>query len=302
MEILTYDELDDVQLSELTLACFNHTYSREHVENMVSSDIRMPEWGGELYACEGDRILGTVGLLYTDIKTDDGIIKAGGIRNVCTRPSASRRGISHMLMDEAHRRMKEEGVKFSLLMTSAALVAYALYRQLGYEDVHTFPTAFKKISSRDTEIEFIKPPDPELVLRFYRKSVEGLNGLVVRNDDFWKMAEARGWPENEHVRLASEDGETVGYAMYNKRRKQIDCSEIAAKDEDTLRKMIRSLGSLSNCEHVVFYYVNPVYEPVLRELGYTVNRDNWGRMMVKELDGTEFTVEEHFHVGIYESY
>ena len=303
MEILTYYEVDDQQMSELTLACFSHAYSREHVKKMVAADSRLPDWGGELYACENGKVLGTVGLLYPKLKTSEGVIKVGGIRNVCTRPSTSRKGTARKLMEEAHRRMVEEGVRYSLLMTSRSLIAYDLYLKLGYKDVHIYPTAFKKVEKKDAKVEFREEVDPMYVKELYRQSVSDLEGLTVREDDYWQMAEARGWPSNDNVEFAYLGDEKVGYAMYHKRRKQVDCGEIAAKDENSLRDILESLEATVDREFIVIYYVNPDHHKLLDQMGYTINNDNWGRVMMKDIgDENSLEFDHKFHVGCYETY
>ncbi len=304
MDILTYDQIDDTQMSELTLACFNHAYSREHVARMVAADSRLPDWGGELYACENGKILGTVGLLYPRMKTSEGTIRVGGIRNVCTRPSASRRGTARKLMEEAHRRMIDEGIPLSFLMTSRSLIAYDLYLKLSYRDVHVFPVAFKKVEPVKPKVEFIEDINAGYIRDLYTESIEGLNGLNVREEGFLKMASARGWPDNDNLRMAYEDDKPIGYVMYRKRRKQLDCGEVAAESTEKLMDILLTLEATADREYIVFYYINPKYYGLLRQLGYTISTDNWGRVMMKELTGEhEFSVKNGiFHVGIYETY
>ncbi len=302
MDILTYDQIDDAQMSELTLACFNHAYSREHIASMVAADSRLPDWGGELYACENGKILGTVGLLYPRMKTSEGTIRVGGIRNVCTRPSASRLGTARKLMEEAHRRMMEEGVRYSLLMTSRSLVAYDLYLKLGYKDVHVYPTTFKKVEPKEAKLEFREKEDPDYVKMLYSQSVDNLHGLTVREDDYWQMAKARGWPNNDDVKLAYQDDEKVGYAMYHKRRKQLDCGELATRDQNSLVDILGSLEAIADREFIVIYYVNPNYHELLEGMGYTINKDNWSRVMMKDLESDSLEFKDDFHVGYFETY
>lgn len=305
MDIVTYDEVDNHQMSELTLACFGHTYSKEHVSNMVKNDSRIPDWGGELYAVEDEKVIGTVGMLFPKVRTKSGIEEAGGIRNVCTRASESRRGTARRLLDEAHKRMKERGVRFSFLMTSKALVAYGLYEELGYRDIYHHPTAFKKGGKDEDGIEFEKEKDPEYIRELYQKNTEGLNGLVVREPDYWNAIEARGWPDNDKVRIAYEDGNKIGYALYSKKRKQLDCQEISAESESDLNKILGALESEAGDDDVVIYNVNPNHEDVLKKRGYHIYDDKWDKVMVKDFEGEGDTVQdllEPFHVSIYESY
>ncbi len=302
MKIVTYEEIDDIQMTELTLACFHHTYSKEHVDEMVKADKRIPDWGGELYAVDGDNVLGTVGMLYPRIKTKDGIETVGGIRNVCTRPSASRKGVARMLMEEAHERMEEKGLRFSFLMTSKSLVAYELYKKMGYRDTHRYPVAFKKTNKKTSSIEFREKEDPEYVRSLYKKSVKDLHGLIVREEDFWEMARARGWPDISKLKIAYLKGERIGYAMFNRRRKQMDCAELAVDERRYLPCLIEALEAEAEGVEIVFYYVNPNYKDVFSDKGYTLYDDTWSRIMVKECKEKLPLDEDLFNCGIFETF
>lgn len=309
MDILTYEEVDDTQMSELTLACFGHTYSKEHISKMVKNDSRIPEWGGELYAVEEGKVFGTVGMLFPKVKTESGtesgIEEVGGIRNVCTRASKSRKGTARRLLDEAHKRLADKGVRFSFLMTSKALVAYGLYEKLGYRDIYHHPTAFKEGGGTQSGVELKKEKDPEYVKDLYQGSTEGLNGLIVREPDYWQAIEARGWPDNDKVRIAYEDGKKIGYALYIKKRKQLDCEEIGAMDDKSLNKILGALESEAGEDDVVIHNVNPNHRDVLESRGYHIYDDKWDKVMVKDFEGegnTERDILQPFHVSIYESF
>ncbi len=307
MKILHYDEIDDAQLTEMMLACFDHVYSREHIKQMINADSRLPQWGGELFAVEDGKAVGSVGVFYPRAKKTSGEkINVGGIRNVCARPSESKRGIITELMKRAHEILAEK-VRFSFLMTSKSSVAYNLYRKLDYETVHVPPKAFKKCENRKTDIEFKNEEDPEYVRSVYMGSVEELTGLVLREKDFWGMAEARGWPENENLKIAYQNGERVGYAMMESSRNSLFVKEIGA-EQDELFTLLKGLEGLCDKEQLVLSYVNPSYKDKILKTGFTWTDDLWYRVMIKDLEGEtsdslgSFGKGETFHTGVYEIY
>ncbi len=300
MEVLHHEDVDESQMTELMLACFDHAYSKDHLEDMISSDKRMPEWGGELYAKEGDKLLGCVGLIYPRAKISGEVKKVGGVRNVCSRPSESRRGVIKKLMKRAHEILEDE-VDSSFLMTSKSGVAYNLYKKLGYETVHVPPKAYKKVEDRDPDIEFRDEADPDYMLSLYKRSVEDLSGLVVREDDFFEMAEARGWPDNDDVRTAYKDGDRIGYAMFESSRNSLSVKEFAVEDEHK-REFLRSLEDVSEKDYVVISYVNPSYRNILKDMGYHWHDDLWYRIMAKEHGISRLKGQEDFHAGVYEVY
>ncbi|MFP3872646.1 MAG: GNAT family N-acetyltransferase [Candidatus Natronoplasma sp.] len=305
MDIVDYLKMTDTELTELNLACFGHTHSKERLESMIESDGRLPEWGGELYGVEDGRLLGIVGLLYPRVETKDGVRKVGGIRSVCTRPSASREGVAERLMEYAHEILREK-VRYSFLMTSASSIAHELYKKLGYEDIYTLPGAFKKRGKVESNVRFRREKDPRYVRSVYKDSVKDLKGLVVREKDFWSMAESRGWPNNEEVKIAYKDGEKIGYAMFSSSRGSLSVREIGAQ-EGYLDEILEGLESLTDKEYLVLSHVNPAYREDIEEKGYHWSDEQWSRVMVKDLHGGSDTLDifgpsEKFHLGIYEAF
>ncbi len=306
MDIVDHHEIPDSKLTELSLACFGHTHSKKRLANMVEADKRLPEWGGELYAVEEDRVLGVVGLLYPKARTKDGVIEVGGIRHVCCRPSASRKGVAKKLIKKAHEILAEK-VRYSFLMTSASGVAHELYKKLGYEDIYVPPKAFKKADKLKSDVRFKQENDPGYVRSVYLDTVKDLRGLVIRERDYWDMAKARGWPRNEHVKIAYEEGKRIGYAMLYSSRDRLSVEEIGA-EEKFLPKILKGLESLTDRDHIVLSYVNPKDKEKIEERGYRWTQDLWARVMVKDLNDEDsdmsekFGIPETFHMGIYESY
>jgi len=292
-------------MTELMLACFNHAYSKDHLKKMIQADRRMPEWGGELYAEEDGKVLGCVGILYPKAKISGEIRKVGGIRNVCSRPSESRKGVIKQLIKRAHGIMREE-VDVSFLMTSKSGVAYNLYRKLGYATVHIPPRAYKRVKGPQSETEFRDQVDPEYVRWLYMNSVKDLSGLVIREKDYWNMAQARGWPDNDNVRIAYREGEKIGYAMYESSRNSLSVKEFAV-ERDNLKALLRGLESVSDKDYILLSYVNPSYRDFLQKAGYSWHQDLWYRVMVKDLKGESDKIlkasdKKNFHVGIYETF
>ncbi|KXA95881.1 hypothetical protein AKJ65_00060 [candidate division MSBL1 archaeon SCGC-AAA259E19] len=195
MKIVTHDKVDDHQRTELTLACFDYPYSREYIKETTEVDQRVPDWGGDLYAKEDEKVLGMLKVIFPRTRTKNGTEKVGGIGHVCTRPSSSRRGVATRLFEEAEKIMKKEGVRYSFLNTSESLVAHNLYTKLGYRDILAPPKAFKKIENEETKVEFEEVEDPDFIRTTYQKSIEGLTGLVVREEKFWEIAKVWGFPK-----------------------------------------------------------------------------------------------------------
>jgi len=192
-------------------------------------------------------------------------------------------------------------------MTSASNVAHDLYEKLGYEDIHVPPKAFKRRSKTRSDVRFEREKDPGYVRSMYMNSVEKLTGLVIRENEFWKIAESRGWPNNKDVRIGYKNGKRIGYAMFNSSRDRLSVKEIGA-EKDSLSDILQGLESRTQKEHIVLSHVNPAYKEEIENEGYRWTYDLWERVMIKDLSGKDVDAEqkfsslEGFHMGPYEAY
>ncbi|KXA90680.1 hypothetical protein AKJ61_00105 [candidate division MSBL1 archaeon SCGC-AAA259B11] len=309
MEILFYDEVEDWQMSELNLACFDHPYSREQVEERIDKDDRVPDWGGELYAKEGEKLLGCVGVIYPKVRTKEGVRKAAGIRNVCTRPSESGKGVAKHLLERLHDIIEERGVRYSLLLTSAFLIAHNLYMRMGYRDIHKPTVGYKKVEDGSSRVRFEKEKNFDYVHSAYSESVDGLYGLVEREEDFGRAAEVRGVPDNDLLRIAyDENDERIGYIRFAEKRKHLVCDEIAVEKPADLSRIFEALEGETDGRDIVVKFVNPNYRDFLENYGFRLFDDLWEVIMFKDLENDmeesldRLGVGDRFHVGIYEGY
>lgn len=308
LKIVTYEEVEDWQMAELYFSCFEHTHSGERVRKRIEKDCRVPDWGGELYAVEGDKVLGTAALQFPRIKTTDGTMEIGGIRGVCTRPSESQRGVAEKLLKELHEIITGEGLKYSILLTWSHYVAYNLYLKLGYKDLFTPTVAYKKSENSESGIGLVREKDSEYIRSIYERNIEGLLGFTVRERDFLEAANAKGYPDVDDLGIFYERGERIGYALYKKGEYHLICNEVGAENTEDLKKILNFLESEAKGKHVVLDYINPKFKQILENLGFRFYKDRWKRIMIKNLErGSEGRnklplSEEDFHPGIYEAY
>lgn len=273
MEIVKIDEVEDWQMTELSLACFENTFSTERARKEAEIDPRLPDWGGILYVKENGKVLSFAGIVYPRAKTKDGIERIGGISGLCSRPSEARKGNAKKLLRKLHQRMRENEARYSILGTSRGLVAYNLYRELDYKVLYRIPMAYRKTKGRKPSIDLKKEKDPQFVKSLYEKSVEGLYGLIVREDCFWDLADVRGFPENNNLRIAYEGDERIGYALFETSRKHTPVKEISAKERKDIPRVLGAIENKSSGEYVAINGANPNHRNILEECGFRYHDD-----------------------------
>ncbi len=145
MEIKTYRELESKdELFPLLDQALWERFVPIEFEETIQSDPRLRDSPVGYAITEDDHVNGFVGVMDLVTKTFQGVkMRVGGIWNVATHPSYTRRGIATNLMDKAHECFRKRGYMFSFLTTGRATTAYQLYQKLGYQETLTLPTPTK---------------------------------------------------------------------------------------------------------------------------------------------------------------
>jgi GNAT superfamily N-acetyltransferase len=95
-------------------------------------------------AVEEDIVLGQVGVFRLPMISTEGREDVGGVWAVSTHPNHAGRGIASTLLDEAHTRMRDAGLRFSTLGTGRSRVSHKLYQRHGYVDMNVWATALTR--------------------------------------------------------------------------------------------------------------------------------------------------------------
>ncbi len=134
MKILEYDEVNPIEVLQLNLMGLDYALTPELVQ-MIRQQDKRPFPFFALYGVVDGVIAGQVGVFRLPMVSIEGPEDVGGVWAVCTDPSFKCQGIASRLLNEAHERMRTEGLRFSTLSTSSYRVAHLLYRKQGYQDV-----------------------------------------------------------------------------------------------------------------------------------------------------------------------
>jgi len=140
MKILEYDDVDPLSVLQLNMLALEFPLTPEHVAHIRRTDPR-PFPFFAIYAVEDENVLGQVGVFRLPMVSTEGRENVGAVWAVSTHPHHAGRGVASLLLDEAHARMRDAGLRFSTLGTNRYRVAYKLYQQHGYEDMGILGTA-----------------------------------------------------------------------------------------------------------------------------------------------------------------
>src|SRR5512141_1347946 len=116
MNIFEYNNVDPISVLHLTMLALGFPFTPEHAAHIRQTDPR-PFPCFTVNAVEDEMVLGQVGLFRLPMIATDGREDVGGVWAVSTHPNYSGRGIASALLDEAHTRMRDTGLRFSTLGT-----------------------------------------------------------------------------------------------------------------------------------------------------------------------------------------
>jgi ribosomal protein S18 acetylase RimI-like enzyme len=216
MDILTYDQVDPLDVLSLNLLSLEYSLTPERVALIRRLD-RRPFPFFALYTTINGIVASQVGVYRLPMISMSGPEEVGSVCAVCTHPAFSQQGIAARLLNEAHARMREAGLRFSTLGTSRHRAAYGMYRKAGYEDTITTPVTFARRADvkLDTYLSAKQAGGGDLgqVDNFFTRVAAGYLGFAYRHPGFLAMMAATGDLSADDLWILRADASLVGYAV-----------------------------------------------------------------------------------------
>lgn len=283
MKIVTYSKLTSKDgLIPLMDHAFRWPFNQRTFESFIKSDPRSKDSPIGFCAVENDLPVGFVGVLHLSTRTLDGTVECvGGIYGVATLPSHTRKGVSTALMNSAHEYFVEKGFRFSFLTTSRSLIAHAFYEKLGYLDVVQYPSAYKAVAHKKSELSTTREKaklDFDRILKIYNEFSRGKTGFVVRDIEHLKMLK-----KGERITAKQCIFSETGYAIFRRDREGAWTRELIAL---TVKDMERLVSQIEHQARDVVYdrmVLNDALVKVYESHGYMIRRESHSVLMAKPL-------------------
>ena len=283
MKILEYDQVDPLQVLQLNLLALEFALTPEHVTHIRRTDPR-PFPFFSIYAVEDDKVLGQVGVFRLPMVSIEGREDVGGVWAVSTHPQHAGRGIASGLLEEAHTRMRQAGLRFSTLGTNRYRVAYKLYQQHGYEDMQVLATALARWETAHQPTRLCAhPPGTEgldLVDRIFEKIASEYQGFAWRHTPF---APLRDKVDIGNVWILWENSRPVGYAITQKSKAILNISSLLLTRDVDVTEAVAAVVNEIKTPYVKVKINRPVEINSLRIAGYQIAKPTWGGFMLKPL-------------------
>jgi len=296
MEILEYGDLSlKDELLPLMYQAFWWPFDPVEFEDTIRKDERLHGPVG-FCALEGGKLAGFVGVMDIPTRTVDGQEVVGGIWGVATNPQFAHQGVSKTLIGRAHEYFKAMGYPFSFLHTSHTLIAYELYRKLGYSEVENYNqfSSCYKLTRDCSPMKSMGELDQVRIGKIYDKKMDGATGFVIRQRDLLEMLTSR-----KKIDVKKSIQADNGYALISEKGGVVMVREIIAQDkkgvEELLAEVEKVAGKAIIDELVTDQMVRRVYE----SHGYFVQDVGYNVLMVWEIErkfdrayGDAFSISE----------
>lgn len=215
----------DASLS-LSEYAFQYKVKPEDREERRKSFIPERSWG----AFEGGELLAKLMLLPLHLYVQGRPVPMGGIAGVATWPEHRRSGLVRELLATALRRMNEQGQILSCLHP----FSIPFYRKFGWEvytDYKKYSVTIDSFPSKTLVTGNVKRgvKDIELLNGIYHSFARRYNGMLVRDEEWWKRMVLG---EEDHTAVYyAESGQPEGYVLYQVKNKELIIDEFVFLNE-----------------------------------------------------------------------
>ncbi len=286
MRIASYDEADHDEVLAMNLQAFGWPITEAAVKRYLKHDERWMDIVG-VYAIERGKTIGQVLPLKIRTKTSEGEETVGGIAGVTVTPNKARKGIATSLMKAAHDILRENDIRTSFLLTTEFLVAYGLYRKLGYFDASSFSAAQKLVKvarkPKDVVLRPYRKKDWRRTDRIYRHGTRSLLGFVVRQRAFLNKKIDTTPLTRENIRFV-EDENAEGYVVFSPAEDLVTVREIVCSNGRSFNRIMALVEAEAAEKYVLTYLqTSRLAQRRFERRGYKLDRTTWGRVMVASL-------------------
>ena len=290
MKILEYNDVDPLSVLHLNMLALDFPFTPEHAAHIRRTDPR-PFPCFTVNAVEDDQVLGQVGVFRLPMISTNGREDVGGVWAVSTHPAHSGLGIASVLLEEAHTRMRDAGLRFCTLSTNRYRTAYKLYQQHGYEDMQVHATALAKWEMAHQPTRLSAQPigsnGYEFVEKLFADISQEYLGFAWRHTPFARLQLVN----LSDIWIVQENGHPIGYAFIHAGPSMLKISNLTLKLGADISEAVAAITAELKSIYVQVKITRPVEIESLGRAGYQVAHPTWGAFMVKPL-APDVTVDD----------
>jgi ribosomal protein S18 acetylase RimI-like enzyme len=178
------------EIADLMLGALDWPISRERLVLAAVQDPRFKtEPTGAYTLDKGGTMIGFVGMGRRTMVVNRREVPTGHIWSVGVRSDHTRKGIGMALLRLAIEKFREEGIENITLYASTALVAYDMYRALGFQDHHrlVYRLAERRKNRSSVHMRQLEKGELAKLCDLYDRHLGGLEGFSRRHGDIYDL-------------------------------------------------------------------------------------------------------------------
>ena len=283
MRILEYDQVDPLGVLQISLLSLDFAHTPQRAAQIRQTDPR-PFPFFALYAVEKEQVLGQVGVFRLPMISTQGREDVGGVWAVSTHPRYTGNGIATMLLDEAHHRMRQAGLRFSTLGTNRYRSAYKLYQKHGYEDMQVLGSALARWETAHRPTRMVAhsagPEGYHLAEKIFNDYSPDYLGFSWRHTPFAPM---RDKVSPEDIWLLCANKRPVGYALAHLHKEILHISNVLLDRDIDIVEAVAAVVAEVKSTYVKVNVTRPVEIARLQRAGFRVAHPDYNAFMLKSL-------------------
>lgn len=283
MKIVEYDDIDPMSALNLSLLALDFAFTPEYAAHIRQTDPR-PFPCLAIYAVEDDLVLGQVGIFRLPMISTAGREDVGGVWAVSTHPQYAGKGVASLLLDEAHNRMRQAGLRFSTLGTDRYRVSHRLYQRHGYVDMNTWATAIARweVVYQPTRVSSLPFNETgfEFVERLFNEIARDYLGFAWRYTPF---APLRDKVNRKDIWILIQNRQAVGYAFVHQEKSILKISNLVLRFGIDAAEAIAGILANIKAMYVEVMLSRAVDILNLKRAGFQIAHPNWSAFMLKPL-------------------
>lgn len=287
------------QSADLMYGAFDWPASRGSIMELLRADPRHAKDPVATYATDakGD-LVGYAGTARRPMVHQGEVLTSGHLWSVAVRLDHARHGIGTALLEMAIEMLAAEGIEEVTLYSSPGLVAYPIYRSLGFLDHHRL--AFWLADARPGEAEVepgLRPLTEEEMVQMipvWDRHMAAIDGFTVREDNPYAAYTAMGSNMSDRFITIDPPGTLEGFINTGPEpmRGLTVVREIVGPDTDWYRQAVEAVRATAKGDQVWVTHRNPLAVEGLEAAGFRWNDVNaYDRMMavgsIVEMDEVE---------------
>jgi predicted N-acetyltransferase YhbS len=246
------------------------------IMDMMRADPRHAKDPIASYATDakGD-LVGYVGIARRPIVRDGEALPSGHLWTVAVRHDHARQGIGTTLIKMAVELLDEEGIEEITLYSTPGLVAYPIYRRLGFLDHHRLAFWLSDARPEDGALELRPLTDEELeqVTPVWDRHMAGMDGFTVREDNPYAAYTAMGTSMSEWFTTIDPPGTFEGFVNMaaTPLRGLTVVTELVGPDDEWYRQAVEAVRANAKGDQVWVSHRNPRAAEGLEAAGFRWN-------------------------------